>query len=74
MKKIILLGAVIAGFLLTACNDKIYTVKEFKEDKGLRDKYFQKCNNRELEPSRDENCINVIKAKIATDGFNYSME
>ncbi|OCG08845.1 hypothetical protein A9G13_01940 [Gilliamella sp. wkB178] len=69
MKKIILLSAVIASFLLTACNDKIYTVKEFKEDKGLRDKYFQKCNNGELKPLSDENCINVMNAKIATDGF-----
>lgn len=40
MKKIILLGAVFTSFLLTACNEKIYTVEEFKADKALRDKIF----------------------------------
>jgi len=69
MNKIIIVGAVLASFLLTACNEKIYTVKEFKEDKGLRNKYFQKCNNRELKPLSDENCINVMNATIEVDGF-----
>lgn len=68
MKKIILLGAVFTSFLLTACNEKIYTVEEFKADKALRDKIFQKCNKGELNKMTNENCLNALNAKLVIEG------
>lgn len=66
MKKLLVLGSILCGFVLSACDEKIYTVDEFANNKELREEYRQKCKNGEL--SGDHlNCQNSFKAVIRSN-------
>lgn len=69
MKKIIFIFLSI--FLLSACNEKTYTVDEFMKDDNLRKSFVAKCDNGELH-REDLNCLNSKKAdrdKTMLDGM-----
>lgn len=60
MKKILIL---ITALFLLRCNEKTYTVEDFKNDKELLDKYRKKCENGEIDGD-SLNCQNSHKALI----------
>lgn len=66
MRKLLVLGSILCGLVLTACNEKIYTVEDFSKNKELRNEYRKKCENGEL--SGDHlNCQNSFKAVVLSN-------
>lgn len=60
MKKITFI--LLSVFLLSACNEKTYTVDEFMKDDNLRKSFVAKCSNGELH-RENLNCLNSRKAE-----------
>ncbi|MCX8618895.1 EexN family lipoprotein [Gilliamella sp. B2923] len=60
MKKILIL---ITAMFLFGCNEKTYTVEDFKNNKELLDQYRKKCINGEIYGD-SLNCQNSHKALI----------
>lgn len=61
MKKILIL---ITALFLFGCNEKTYTVEDFKNDKELLDKYRKKCENSEIDGD-SLNCQNSHKTVVS---------
>ena len=61
MKTILIL---ITAIFLFGCNEKIYTVDDFKNNKELLDEYRKKCKNGEIHGD-SLNCQNSHKAIIS---------
>lgn len=63
MNKLIMCFCVsIATIALTGCEDKTFTVNDFKKDDTLRAEFLQKCKNGEIRPE-SMNCINSKEAE-----------
>ena len=61
MKTILIL---ITAMFLFGCNEKTYTVDDFKNNKELREEYNKKCKNGELD-SFSLNCRNAAEATFS---------
>ncbi|MFQ1000005.1 EexN family lipoprotein [Gilliamella sp. BG6] len=61
MKKILIL---ITAMFLFGCNEKTYTVEDFKNNKELLDEYRKKCENGEIDGD-SLNCENSFKANLS---------
>ncbi|OCG37244.1 hypothetical protein A9G29_11520 [Gilliamella sp. Fer2-1] len=61
MKKILIFITVL---FLFGCNEKTYTVEEFKNNKELREEYNKKCENGELD-SFSLVCRNAADAEFS---------
>ncbi|OCG27558.1 hypothetical protein A9G45_09395 [Gilliamella sp. HK2] len=60
MKKILIL---ITAMFLFGCNEKTYTVDDFKNNKELLDEYRKKCENGEIDGD-SLNCQNSFKVIV----------
>ncbi|OCG69518.1 hypothetical protein A9G43_00940 [Gilliamella sp. Occ3-1] len=60
MKKILIF---ITAMFLFGCNEKTYTVEDFKNNKELLDEYRKKCENGEIDGD-SLNCENSFKANL----------
>ncbi|KYK72332.1 EexN family lipoprotein [Aggregatibacter actinomycetemcomitans] len=80
MKKFLLL--ILSVFIICSCKedeskeitvsiDKVYTVKDFMENKELQKEYIKKCKNGEL-PKSGLNCQNVFSARRKNNNLNLN--
>ncbi|OOF75309.1 EexN family lipoprotein [Rodentibacter caecimuris] len=59
-------------FLMSACNEKTYTVDNFIKDDKLFNEFYIKCENGVLH-EQHINCINVKKAHIKIHKDNHKV-
>lgn len=64
MNKLVTLTILFGAFILSGCNEKTYTVSDFKNNKELLDEYRQKCKNGEID-GNSLNCENSHKALMS---------
>ncbi|EJF74228.1 EexN family lipoprotein [Bartonella birtlesii] len=65
MNKVIITALLFCtGLAVVGCEEKVYSVEDFKKDGELLDKWYKKCASAGPSFQASENCKNVLKATL----------